>query len=85
LALCVEYRIKPSKASNFRSRNYRAFPVSYKPINRREVSNPRFVVTCKGWLLITVAKPEMAQGVLRRRGPFGYNSAYSRNTASTET
>src|SRR6185312_3204151 len=46
-ALCVEYRIKESKASNFRTRNYRAFLNSYKPLYRRRVSTPLIVVTRK--------------------------------------
>src|SRR6185437_6655170 len=46
-ALCVEYRIKHSKASNFRTRNYRAFLTSYKPLYRRGVSTPLIVVTRK--------------------------------------
>lgn len=55
MALCVEYRIKQSKASNFRRRNYRVFLISYKPLNWRRVPSGRIVVTDKGRLLIAAA------------------------------
>jgi hypothetical protein len=81
LALCVEYRIKQTKASNFRRRNYRVFLTSYKPLNWRGVLSGRIVVTDKGRLLIAAAAEIPGEAFIRPRGAFGYNSGYKESLA----